>query len=799
MSTKNFINSKTSETNLNEDYLERPRLHTLLKNAMDYRLIIVCAGSGYGKTYAVNSFLKQYCADVTWLQISERDNIAARFWESYSNQVSLHWPETGTFLKKTGFPKTNEAFSKYSEIMYEVTSLPGERVWVFDDFHLLHDKNVLRFFEREVNMPSNSTDAKKNQNMILISRTMPELNLISLMKLGSVFTIQEDALCFTEDEIGKYFSQINIHVLNTDLRDIYNDTQGWAFAMNLIGHSLAKKGKYERYALEAMKRNTFRLIEAEIFPSISDPLRHFLLRISLIDHLAVNLINMLAKDEALVREMEFLNAYIRYDFIMDTYMIHHLFRDFLRQKQKQMLTEEERRETYQTAAAWCDANGYQMDAFSYYEKSGDYDAILRKVALLNVQVQSDIAQYALEIFDRMPDEVKSQNPIFPSMYLKLKISLGHLDEAQKFAEQYSQNYEARLESPERSRALFTIYIFWGLLRMKMCTYTDMYDFENYFIKAAEYFSKNPFKFIGSSNITSTTAWASQVGTNRPGAMEEYITAVSRITPYLSYSMNGLYSGVEELVRGELCFYQRSFIDAEQYLNQSIYLARKHDQYITQNRALVYLMHIDFSRGDLKSASARLKKMETLLSEKDYGVRYTIYDIACGFYYLALDLPEQIPQWLKGGFSPFTHSSFLENYANRIRARYHFQTHQYSALLEFIENALKHPAILFGKLELLALQALSLYQIKRRDESIAVFTEAYSLAESNKIVTSFTEYAKYMRTLVLAACKDNTCPIPKKWLEGINRISSSYAKWKAKMISAYTYAEEIRITAVHKTI
>jgi transposase InsO family protein len=55
-----------------------------------------------------------------------------------------------------------------------------------------------------------------------------------------------------------------------------------------------------------------------------------------------------------------------------------------------------------------------------------------------------------------------------------------------------------------------------------------------------------------------------------------------------------------------------FIDAEQYFKQSIYKARESDQYVTQNRALVYLMHIDISRGNFISASGRLAEMEALI-------------------------------------------------------------------------------------------------------------------------------------------------------------------------------------------
>jgi len=782
MPIENIINNEANgganKLCLSADYLKRPRLNALLKEAINYPLIIICAGSGYGKTRAVHSFLKDYKANISWLQISERDNIPARFWESYSNMVSLLMPKIGSRFKEIGFPKSDEAFSKYSMIWKEISFLPGKHIRVFDDFHLLRDSSVLRFFERKVKIhPPNMT-------IILISRTMPETNLIGMMMGDNVFTIQEDVLRFTEDETQKFFIQLNLSVTREDIRNIYNDTQGWAYAINLIGHSLAKNLKYERYAFEAMKKNIFRFIEAEISQSVSEKLLHFLLRISLIDHLSASLIKVLAKSDSLIKEMELLNAYIRYDFITDTYMIHHLFHDYLRQKQDQILTDNERRETYQIAGVWCDANGYHMDSLSYYEKSSDYDAITHKVASLTVQMPQDMAGYALEIFDRMPDDVKAQNPLFPSMYLKLKINIGHFEEAFIFAERYAKDYEQRPETPERNRALTGIYTFWGLLRMKMSTYTDVYDFDIYYKKLIEYYNKNPFKLIGEYKEITASAWATNVGTARSGAMEEYIAAVFRMSLTLSNTLIGYYDGLEDLIRGELYFYQRQFDDAEQHLKRSITKAREHDQYVTHNKALVYIMYIYFSHGDLTGATKTIKEMGTLLNEKDYGLRYTLYDIACGFYHLALDKIEKIPEWLKGEFSHFTHSSFIENYANRIRARYHYQTHQYKALLEYIENSIKHPMILFCKIEMKVLQAMSLYQLKRRSEAIVVFTEAYHLSVSNKLITLFTEYAKDMRTLSLAAHKDNTCTIPKKWLEDINRISSIYAKRKIKMISKY---------------
>jgi len=789
---KNYKNTADC-LNQNEDILERPRLHALMKKALEFPLIIICAGSGYGKTRAVYSFFSNYDAIAPRMRVTERDNIPIRVWESISEMALTVSREYSSRLKEIGFPVTDDAFSKFKDTMKQHIAPRQEKIiGIFDDFHLLNNPEILSFFERLVN------SSPSNMPIMLITRNMPEINLVGMNMRGKVFIIQEDTLRFTEDEIAKYFAQLKLPATNVDIRNIFDDTQGWAFAVNLIGRSLVKKGKYERYALDAMKKNIFKLIEAEVFQTIPEPLKRFLTRISLLDRLSAGLLKTLAGDEKLINGMELLHAYIRYDFNLDSYLIHHMFRDFLRQEQEKILTDKERTDTYETAAVWCDANGYHMDAFYYYEKSANYNAVIKKIASFNLEIPFDTAKYALSIFDRMPETVKRQNTLLPAMYLKLKINIGHFEETLALAEQYAKDYEALPETPERNRALSAIYGLWGAARICTCTSTDIYDFDACFKMMSEYFDKNPFTLMGSFKLT-LTAWSVLVGTDHEGAMEEYIAAVSRATPYLSHVMNGFFNGFEELMRGELCYYRRQLNDAEQYLRQSIAKAREHDQYATENRALVYLMQIDFIKGDYNGATAKLKEMEALLNEKDYGIRYTIYDIACGFYYIAMDRCEKVPEWLKGDFHPFTHSSFLENYANRIRIWYHYKTRKYSALLAFIENAMMHPMILFNKIEFLTFKALSLYQLKRRNEAAAAFTDAYYLAESNKITTSFTEHAKDMRTLTLAVHKtaDHNAAsnadirrIPKKWLEDINRISSTCAKRKTKMITEFRLANNM---------
>ena len=770
-----YCNNNAHHYQQNSACPERPRLHKLLESAIRYPLIAVYAGAGYGKTRAVYAFLEEYDAYTTWLQLTERDNVATRFWQSLTHMISLPWPEAGARFTEIGFPETDEAFAKFESVFREASEIQKKQIIVLDDFHLLTNPVVLRFLEKACRiLPHNTT-------VILLSRTMPEINMTGMLMNEQIYTLHEDTLRFTEDEISAYFNSLGIPVTRQDVRDIYDDTSGWAFAINLIGRSMRKDTKYERYALEAMKANVFKLIGTEIAGSVSESLWRFLLRISLLDDHAASLIRMLADEEALLGEMESLNAYIRYDYYLGAYMIHNLFLEYLRQHQD-MLTDEEKRETFDKAGVWCENNNYQADALSYYEKAGNWDAILQIVYTQDFPAPPDVAKHTLDIIAGAPDETVAQNPWFPAIVLKLEMSLGRLAEASASAERFAATYLARPDSPDKHRALAKIYGSWAMLQMISCTYSDVYDFDAYFEKQHEYYDRCPDEAFGPVTNMMVSSYTLLVGTNRAGAPEEYIAALSRAIPHVSHVLHGSFYGLDDLARGELHYFRRELNSAEQYLKQALDKARAQSQYDIQNRALLYLMLIALSRSDIGAADALLLQMEALLEARDYAARFEAYDIARSHYYLALGRPEQLPDWLKTDFSPYVHPAFPENFANRIKAQYHYLTQQYNALLAFLENARDSQTVLIGHIVFKVLEALSLYQLKRRDKAIRALTEAYELAAPNRIIVPFTQYAKDMRTLTAAALKDVQCTIPKDWLENVNRKSSAFAKRQSTMVS-----------------
>ena len=764
-------------------YYRRSRLNELFREAVKYPLVLVCAGAGYGKTSAVLDFISQYQESSAWLQLSELDNVGTRYWKKYTQTLNSDNESFINIVNKLGFPDTDDKINRYFEFLYENVAI-RQRILVMDDFHLIENPEVLHVIERGIQkLPPEKT-------LFMLTRSIPPINIASLSYRGIVYSIGENELRFTEHELTQYLLQQKLSLPPEQQQEIINDTEGWAFAINLIARSYQQAPGYKGYLRNAMKTNVFQLMETEVFDRCSASLQNFLIRLSLIEHLSIDLISLLAEeDEGLISELERQNAYIRRDDQINAYVIHHLFREFLCQKQAR-LTEHERHKTYQTTADWCYKNGFMIDALGYFEKTGDYASIVSVFFELPTKVPLDIAQYALGIFDRAPAEAFDRIAMLAAMHIRVLICLGLWDEATTLMEQYEARF---LTLPEdsvfRNHTLGGIYYCWAILRTLMCTTDDRYDFDLYYARQEECLSRYPVDpgLLANHPIG---CWVSLVGSSRSGAPQEYIEALSRAVKHASRCFNGAMSGSDDLARGELEFYRGNIRIAEQYIIQALEQATLHEQYEAIHRALFFTMRCAVAQGDWTKAQKALDDTKELLGIREYAYRFLTYDAMFAWYLCYLDLPEQIPEWLKEKVVPYSHAYFIENFGNQIKARYCYLTRNYSSLLAYMTEQRQRESILYGRVEMLTLEACVHYKMKDRKKAFEVLKEAFEEASGNEIVMPFVELGKDMRTLSAAALKDLSCGIPGPWLETVNRQATTYAKRKAHIIAQYNQKNRI---------
>ena len=768
------------------EFLYRPRINELLSRATQKPLVVVCAVAGYGKTRAVYDFTKERGIHTAWIQCSEFDNISSRFWENFTHSFSTVNVALAEEIKEIGFPDTEDKLSQYLQThnRYLSQSPPCAHLYVLDDFHLVNNPQIITFVECLIN------DWPEGGSVILICRNLPEINIWNLQANGLVQNINEEDLAFTESEVAKYIRQQGVSVNAQTVNRIFRDTNGWVFSVNLIARSLKKSAAYIGYVRSAVKQNIFSLMEAEIWEVISERLQHFLICLSLIEHLSADLIyGLIGGDDRLLAEFKQQSAYIRYDVYSNAYHIHHLFLDFLREKQN-TLPNEKRHQTYKAAAIWCTQNDFLVDALNYYEKLGDYESITSIFTGPFSYMPYDLALYSIGIFERAPAEVFDRVEFFAAMHVYVLSCLSRWQEFTASSKYYEQRF---LRLPEndifRNHTLAGIYYFYGAVRMLMSTIDDRYDFDMYYAKAADCLAKAPAEFSKTRN-PQLGSWAIPVGTSRKGAPQEYTEAVIRMVNYTSRYIYGVV-GWDDLCQGELAFYQGDVQAAESHFREAVTHAREKQQFETINKALFYIMRIAVVQGSHAKADQAIHDIEHMLNEEGYKRRFIMHDITLGWYYYIFRQPEKFPDWLKEDFAPYGHAFYIENFGNQVKARFRYLTKDYPPLLAYIKEMTFRGSILYGRIEMLAMEACVLYQMKDRMNAFAVLRAAYETASPNEITMPFIEFGKDMRTLITSALRSGDCGIPRAWLELINRKAAYYAKNQVLLIAAFEKDNNMR--------
>jgi LuxR family maltose regulon positive regulatory protein len=132
-----------------QGHLIRPRIISLLEAAMEKPLTIVCAGAGYGKTWAVSDFARMCNISNGWIGLTAKDNFPPHFWDNFTAIFTLLDEISARKCVELGFPKSDAEIDLFLRIFGQAM-LSGSRVLVFDNAHLITEPTVLHFLERFV-------------------------------------------------------------------------------------------------------------------------------------------------------------------------------------------------------------------------------------------------------------------------------------------------------------------------------------------------------------------------------------------------------------------------------------------------------------------------------------------------------------------------------------------------------------------------------------------------------------------------------------------------------------------------
>jgi LuxR family transcriptional regulator, maltose regulon positive regulatory protein len=312
-----------------KNLLHRPRLEERIKAALDGPLTIVQAGTGYGKSTALASFLgEDYQA--FWYTITEPDrdpllfliHLLSAFGEY--GQTAIHSLEIndGLITPATLHPLLN----------FLTKHLKVDAILVLDDFHLVsHVEEILDLFKKLVDY------CPPRLHIVLSTRHMPDspdFNRWRVKGLISVIGVSE--LTFSVDEIEILFrDQYKYPITTAQAEVLAIETEGWAIALQMIWQGLQSgiipNLETALQKLPATLDRLFDYLAPEVLARQPAHIQRFLLTTSVLRQLngpACDALLETQDSKSLLHHLFDIGLFV--DFVgEDTYRYQRLFHDFL--------------------------------------------------------------------------------------------------------------------------------------------------------------------------------------------------------------------------------------------------------------------------------------------------------------------------------------------------------------------------------------------------------------------------------------------------------------------------------------
>ncbi|MCL2828069.1 MAG: LuxR C-terminal-related transcriptional regulator [Oscillospiraceae bacterium] len=776
-------------SNLSAQDMPRSRLDDILDQATRCKLVYVIAGAGYGKTRAVRHYIEQrQDAVVRWIQLTESDNMGPRYWENVTHSISSDNPDLAAKLRELGFPETLARFKQFAELIRNGEHRSHKTVLVLDDFHLIHSKEALLFAERCAHLQI------PGACVIILSRTEPELNVVSLRSKGSISVITEDALRFTAAETGTFFQLHRIPLSAQDISQLMDATKGWALAINMCSAILKRIPNNFKYALDTVRQNISKLLEIEAWDGFSENIQKTLVQISLLSDLPVISLQEFSADTDFLQTALGLTSFIWFDSFTNDIRIHPLYLEFLQGKQH-ILSNKEKQETYEQAARWCFENGFYMDALHYYAKSNQFERMVQTLLAYPFKLSRDTSEYFLRILEDLdPENGAETDPHV--LFLKncfipiLLTGADRYEEAQVRAHAVIREWE-HMDTPLAILFLHMSYSNLAYIDMYTCTVTHTYNSPMHLKKSVEYFKRSsipPAKVSKSFINADVRSFACLVGEGADlTEFDQFLEAARQTELYTEETPYQIYAGYAELVACEIAFFKNQPDLARKHAYNAIRKAREKEQYSIEAMAEKYLLRIAVQEGNAALAKELLKQLRMHLDNPDFWNRQLYHDVYTGVFYAKIGRLELVPRWFVMDEAETASEIRIPARELYVSALYYITAQKYHQALTILSNSYpREPEerFLFGEVRFSLLTAVAQIHTGDIPGAMAEFEKAYRLSFQGVFELFFMELGKELHPLIVTALRQADCGIPADWLKTIDRKASIYAKKVAVVANAF---------------
>lgn len=394
--------------------VSRPRIFALLDRWLSYRVTLIRATAGYGKTSLAAGWLaEQPVADnalpyAAWLSLDPDDADPVRFIHYLA--AALDRAQPGLFdavqpILDDTWPDPAHAMSALLLAMQRAErpnqvngagSLP--LLLILDDYHRAESPAINTLLDQLLER------APAYLRVLILSRTLPTLSLPRLVLNGSLLELTANDLRFSRDELIDFMTAQGSPPLEPDQLDtLLRRTEGWIAGIKLAAISMGRQrgstdspvatgenGDAPHGIAHATDEWQAEYLTGEVLNRRSPALRQFLLQTSILDRFNADLCAAVTdRDDADVLLDDAFNGglfLVPLDREHYTYRYHHLFQEVLQARLLKDAKPDDIRQLHRRAADWHAAawqqrhqdgeDSYDLGdaALGHYLAAGDVDA-----------------------------------------------------------------------------------------------------------------------------------------------------------------------------------------------------------------------------------------------------------------------------------------------------------------------------------------------------------------------------------------------------------------------------------------
>jgi LuxR family maltose regulon positive regulatory protein len=314
--------------------VRRARLIDALERGTPYyKLVLIAAPAGYGKTTLLSQWAHASRFPIAWLSISEEDNGLARFlryllaaWEKVQPGVM----ESPVGLLLGGM--SSDSKGVLSAFINVDNDIPDHIVFVLDDYHLIEDSSIhqaLTFLLDHL---------PPTLHFVLAGRGEPPLPLARYRARGELLEFRTEDLQFLPEEAVDFLNEMmRLDLTHDEVVRLHTQLEGWIAGLQLVALTLRRRGEApDKLVISGRHRFIADYLSEDVLADLPDGMRQFLLHTSILDRLCGPLCDAVTGEEGGQEMLELLERenlfLLPLDDSREWFRYHRLFADVLHEE-----------------------------------------------------------------------------------------------------------------------------------------------------------------------------------------------------------------------------------------------------------------------------------------------------------------------------------------------------------------------------------------------------------------------------------------------------------------------------------